>query len=507
LKQRLSIWCILIYVILLAAIKSTIEAAGHFCRGEKHFLPAQTFFIASSASSIKRVYFHHSSNKANNMLNRRNFLRHSTIMLAGSGLVAAVPMELLAAVRKPVAPSDVIRVGLIGCKGQGWSNLTSLLKLSEVQCTAICDIDQTILDQRKADLQKINLRPAVYTDYRQLLNNKDIDIVIVATPDHWHCLQMVDAVSAGKDVFVEKPVSNSVYEADLMTAAAARYNRVVQVAQWQRSQQHFKDAIAFVHSGKLGKVTATKAWMYRGGTTPLPPAPNEPVPAGVDYAMWLGPAAKRPFNKNRFHYEFRWFWDYAGGLMTDWGVHLIDMVLEGMQATVPRSVIATGGKYVFPNDARETPDILTAVYDYGDFQMTWEHNMSNGVGLYGMQHGIAFIGENGTLLLNRGGWEVRPDKVRDTPRMEAVAWQPQTDRGLDKHTANFIEAVKKKDKSVLNCPIEAGARVAVNAHMGNIAYRTGQKITWDAAKNRFTDAAADRLVKPAYHNGWKLPKL
>ena len=441
------------------------------------------------------------------MLNRRSFLRQTAITVLGSGIVAAVPMEVLASIRKKVSPADMIRVGLIGCKGQGWSNLTSMLKMSEVQCAAICDIDQNILAQRKADLLKINNQPIVYTDYRKLLENNNIDVVIVATPDHWHCLQMIDAVAAGKDVFVEKPVSNSIYEAQLMVNAANRYKKIVQVAQWQRSQKHFQDAIAFVHSGKLGKISSTKAWMYRGGTTALPVMPNEAVPTGVDYNMWLGPAQKRPFNKNRFHYEFRWFWDYAGGLMTDWGVHLIDMILLGMRASVPKSVTALGGKYVFPNDARETPDVMTAIYDYGDFQMTWEHNLSTGIGLYGMQHGMAFIGENGTLLLNRGGWEVRPDKVKDTPKMEAVTWQAQSDKGLDKHTVNFIEAVKANNKSLLTCPIEEGARVAINSHMGNIAYRTGEKITWDEAKNHFTNNKADKLVKPEYQNGWKLPSV
>jgi predicted dehydrogenase len=441
------------------------------------------------------------------LIHRRNFLRNTALTILGSSVAAAVPMEVLAGLRKNVSPSDVIRVGLIGCKGQGWANLTSLLKLSEVQCAAICDIDQTILANRKADLQKINSHPTLYTDYRKMLADKTIDIVVVATPDHWHCLQMIDSVSAGKHVFCEKPVSNSIYEAQLMVAAANRYNRLVQVAQWQRSQQHFNDAISFVHSGKLGRITATKAWMYRGGTTALTPLPNGPVPAGVDYASWLGPAPKRPFNPNRFHYEFRWFWDYAGGLMTDWGVHLIDMVLMGMKAEVPKSVMAFGGKYVFPSDARETPDIMTAIYDYGDFQLTWEQNLATSVGLYNMQHGIAFIGENGTLLLNRGGWEVRADKVKDTPKMEAVPWQAQSDKGLDKHTANFIEAVRSGKKELLNCPIEAGARVAINSHMGNIAYRTGKKITWNKTTNHFEEKEADRLVKPDYKNGWKLPNV
>jgi predicted dehydrogenase len=440
-------------------------------------------------------------------LQRRNFLRNTTLTVLGSGIIAAVPMDVLASIRKRVAPNDLIRVGLIGCKGQGWNNLTSMLKLSEVQCTAICDVDQQILAQRKADLQKINNQPAVYTDYRKLLENKDIDIVIIATPDHWHCLQMVDALSAGKHAFVEKPVANSIHEAQLMLAAASRYQKLVQVAQWQRSQKHFQDAISFVHSGKLGKITSTKAWMYRGGTTALPTVSNSPVPQGVDYDLWLGPAKKRPFNKNRFHYEFRWFWDYAGGLMTDWGVHLIDMVLMGMKADVPKSVMASGGKYIFPTDARETPDVLTAVYDYGDFQMTWEHNMATGIGLYGMQHGIAFIGDNGTLLLNRSGWEVRPDKVKDVPKMETVSWQPRTDQGLDKHTVNFVEAVKSGNKALLNCTIEDGARVAINSHMGNIAYRTGEKIFWDQTSNQFHLKKADALVKPLYENGWKLPKM
>jgi predicted dehydrogenase len=191
--------------------------------------------------------------------------------------------------------------------------------------------------------------------------------------------------------------------------------------------------------------------------------------------------------------------------MTDWGVHLIDMVLEGMKADFPKSVVASGGKYIFPGDARETPDLQTVIYDYGDFQMTWEHNMGSGQGLYNMQHGIAFIGENGTLLLNRGGWEVRPDKIKDKPKVEPKSWQPSVDRGLDLHTVNFIEAVRNGKKDFLNCPIEAGARVAINAHMGNIAIRTGEKINWNAAQNKFSNSKANALIKPEYKNGWKFP--
>jgi predicted dehydrogenase len=440
-------------------------------------------------------------------LNRRNFLRNTTITTIGSGILASVPMEVLATLRRKISPNDKINIALIGCKGMGWSNLTSMLKLPEVQCTALCDVDSNVLNQRKAELEKINIKPAIYTDYRKLLENKDIDAVIIATPDHWHCLQMIDACAAGKDVYVEKPVSNSIREAQLMVEAAHKYNKAVQVNQWQRSQQHFHNAIDFVRSGKLGKISLTKAWMFRAGTTPLPVVPNEPIPAGVDYDLWLGPAKKRPFNRNRFHYEFRWFWDYAGGLMTDWGVHLIDMILWGMNTEAPQTVMAAGGKFAFPQDARETPDQQTVVYDYTNFQMLWEHNMASGTGNYGLQHGIAFIGENGTLLLNRGGWEVRPDKVKNVAKMEALAWQAQTDNGLDKHTANFVDVLKSRKLTDLNCPIEAGARVAINCHMGNVAQRTGEKIIWNAADNKFNSAKANELIKPEYQNGWKLPKV
>ncbi|HKZ66411.1 MAG TPA: Gfo/Idh/MocA family oxidoreductase [Chitinophagaceae bacterium] len=440
-------------------------------------------------------------------LTRRFFLRNAAITTVGTSIVAAVPMEVLAQLRKNNSPAKKINVGLIGCKGQGWSNLTSMLKLPEVNCVALCDIDDTVLNGRKADLEKINIRPTIYKDYRKLLENKDVDAVIIATPDHWHCLQMIDACAAGKDVFTEKPLANSITEAQLMVKAASKYNRVVQVAQWQRSQDHFKNAIDFVQSGKLGKITLTKTWMYRGGSTALIPVPNEPAPAGVDYDQWLGPAAEKPFNKNRFHYEFRWFWDYAGGLMTDWGVHLIDMVLLGMKADVPESVVASGGKFVFPQDARETPDTQTVVYDYGNFQMTWEHTLGFANGNYGLTHGIAFLGENGTLVLNRTGWDVRPEKNKDILKMETIAWQPRTDNGLDKHTANFIAVVKSRTMADLNCPIEAGAKVAVNAHMGNIAQRTGEKVFWDKEKNKFTSSKANKLLTPAYHHGYKLPKL
>ncbi|HKP32914.1 MAG TPA: Gfo/Idh/MocA family oxidoreductase [Chitinophagaceae bacterium] len=437
---------------------------------------------------------------------RRLFIRNAGIAALGTSIVAAVPMEVLAKLRKNISPADRINVGLIGCKGMGWSNLTAMLRVPEVNCAAICDIDDSIINQRLADLQKINIKPAVYKDYRKLLDDKNIHVVIVATPDHWHCLQMSDACAAGKDVYVEKPIANSIEEAAIMVAIAKKYNRAVQVGQWQRSQQHFKNAVDFVHSGKLGKILRTKTWQYNGSIKPLPVVADGPVPPGVDYDMWLGPARKRPFNANRFHYNFRWYWDYAGGTMTDWGVHLIDMVLLGMKASVPVSVSGMGGQFSFPGDARETPQVQTAVYDFGDFELTWEHTMGVSGGNYGLGHGISFIGENATLVLNRNGWDVRPEKNdKKEDKIPALAWQPQTDNGLNLHTQNFIDVVRSRKIEDLNCPIEAGAKVAIVSHMGNIAFRTGKKIVWDEDKRIFLDKDVSKFAKVNYHNGWKLP--
>ena len=200
----------------------------------------------------------------------------------------------------------------------------------------MCDIDRNVLKNRTDDLVKLGFpKPKLYADYRKMLENKDIDAVIIGTPDHWHCLILVDALEAGKHVYVEKPIGNSIAEINIMQKAVRKHSKIVQVGQWQRSQPHFVDAINYLRTGKLGRIRTCKAWSYVDWKGAVPKVPDSPVPEGVDYDMWLGPAPKRPFNKNRFHFTFRWYWDYAGGLMTDWGVHLIDYILYGMDKAVP----------------------------------------------------------------------------------------------------------------------------------------------------------------------------
>lgn len=428
---------------------------------------------------------------------RRHFIRSASTLVAGAGLVGALPSALRA-----VAPSDKINIAAIGINGMGWSDLTAILKNPYAQCVALCDVDKNVLDKRAAELDKKGQKVKTYGDYRKLLEDKSIDAVIIGTPDHWHCLQMTDAVSAGKDVYVEKPIGNSIAEIKAMLYAQETSKRVVQVGQWQRSQQHFKDAIAFVHSGKLGQVRLVKAWAYMGWMHSIPKQADGNPPAGVDYAAWLGPAQKRPFNPNRFHFNFRWYWDYAGGLMTDWGVHLLDYALLGMKAQHPQSVMAAGGKFAYPDDAAETPDTLTTVYQFDGFNIQWEHAIGIDGGPYGRDHGIAFIGNNGTLVLDRGGWEVIPEK----DKMEAVPRQKSVDNGLDKHATNFLEVIKSRKLEDLNTPLAAGAHVATIAQLGNIAYKTSQKLHWNGATGGFTEKEANKYLTPEYHNGYKLPK-
>ncbi len=273
------------------------------------------------------------------MLHRRNFLKNSALMVGGSLLAPAFNNKAFAILKNRVAPGDQLNIGAIGIKGMGWSDLTAAAKIPGVNVVALCDVDKNVLDKRMGDLSKLNVDAAkvkTYGDYRQLLDRKDIDAVIIGTPDHWHALIMMHACEAGKDVYVEKPVGNSIEECRAMVKAQQRYNKVVQAGQWQRSQQHFKDAVDFVQSGQLGNIRTVKVWCYQGWMKPGPVVADSAPPAGVDYNMWLGPAQKRPFNASRFHFNFRWFWDYAGGLMTDWCVHLLDYGLLGMKWPIPK---------------------------------------------------------------------------------------------------------------------------------------------------------------------------
>jgi predicted dehydrogenase len=430
---------------------------------------------------------------------RRNFIKTASLFATGSVL----SLDALSKARMNIAPTDKIHVALVGGNSMGWSDLESFLKNPEVECVALCDVDQNVLNLRTDDIVKMGRpQPKLYVDYRKMLENKDIDVVIIGTPDHWHCLIFCDSLAAGKHVYVEKPIGNSIAEINIMQKAAKKHDKIVQVGQWQRSQPHFVDAIKYLKSGKLGRIRTCKAWSYVDWKGAVPKVPDSPVPEGVNYDMWLGPAPKRPFNKNRFHFTWRWYWEYGNGVMTDWGVHLIDYILYGMNRSVPESVMAVGGKYAFPDDDMVTPDTLTAVYDFKDFTLIWEHTIGIGLGNWQRPHGMSYIGENGTLVLDRNGWEVVPEKKK----IEAVPVQKSVGSGLDLHVRNFLDCVKDKTPQKLNAGIDIGRNVALVAQMGNIAYRTGEKVFWNNDKQQFSTATANKLITPVYNNGWVLPK-
>lgn len=441
------------------------------------------------------------------MSNRRHFLQQSAALLGGTVILPAWDHSAIAAMRKRIPASEQINIGSIGINGMGWADTMSALKVPGVNLVAVCDVDQNVIEKRLNDLSKANIdisRIKKYSDYRKLLDQKDIDAVIIGTPDHWHALIMMDACQAGKDVYVEKPAGNSIGECRAMVAAQKKYNRVVQVGQWQRSQKHFQDAMDFVYSGQLGNIRTVKVWCYQGWMKPMPVQPDSAPPPGVDYKAWLGPAPTRPFNGSRFHFNFRWFWDYAGGLMTDWGVHLLDYGLLGMKADVPKTVVSLGGKFAYPDLAQETPDTLTALYEFDNFNLVWDHAMGIDNGSYGRDHGIAFIGNNATLVVDRGGWEVIEE--RQSKNKVSMPRVKPSDNGLDKHWENFISVVRSRKMQELHCPIEDGAHVATVAQLGNISFRSGQRVEWNKAEGRFTDNKLNHeYLMKEYHNGYRLP--
>ncbi len=441
------------------------------------------------------------------MTTRRKFLSTSGKLIAGVGASSMLPATSFS-ILSSRSPNESIGVGLIGCRGMGWANLRNLLRADDsVECRALCDVDENVLNDRAGEFEEeYGTRPTLYKDYRNMLDNPDIDVVIIATPDHWHCLQSVHACQAGKDVFLEKPVAKDIAECDVMVSAARNNNRVVQVGQWQRSGQHWNDAINFLHSGALGNIRVTKSWAYQGWMGSIPVQPDDNAPDGVDYDMWLGPAPQRRFNPNRFHFNFRWYWDYAGGLMTDWGVHLIDIILYAMEVDAPNTVMSTGGKFGYPDDAMETPDTQQAIYEFDDFSMIWEHAAGIDGGPYGRNHGVAFIGNSGTLVIDRRGWEVISETEDGEELIRDVETTQSDGEDLLNHMKNFVECIRSRERP--SADIEITANTAIVASLGNIAYRTGERIEWDHAARRITNVErANELLKTEYRDPYTFPDV
>ena len=439
---------------------------------------------------------------------RRNFIGKSAAITAGVIASAAIPSYAFSKGVNKSANEKLI-AGVIGCKGMGFADLKAFLAQPNTECAALCDIDENVLNERISDVEKIQgKKPIGYKDFRDMLEHRGIDVIIIGTPDHWHALPFIYAAQQGFDIYCEKPLGNTVYECDLMEKAAKRYNRVVQVGQWQRSDESWQEAVKYVHSGKLGNIREVRSWAYLSWLKPAPKLADCPVPSGVDYDFWLGPASKVNFNPNRFHFNFRWFWDYAGGLMTDWGVHIIDYALFGMNQYAPKSVMAIGGKFAYPDSAGETPDTLQVLYEFDDFTMSWSHAVGIDNGFYGRQNGVGFVGNNGTLVVGRRtGWEVIPEKDdKGKDKIDREIRLTAFGQGLNNHMVNFIDCVKTK--GIPNCPVEVAAGVARTCHLGNIAYKTGRRLYWDTKNHLFiNDEEANAYLKPTYRKPWSLPEV
>ena len=448
---------------------------------------------------------------------RRRFLKKAAGLAAGIGVaMAADDLEVLAAQETggPPAPpgaDDKIVVGFIGVGGMGSYNLSDFKSCPEVAIAAVCDVDE---GRRNNAAVAAGSNPAMYNDYRELLERDDIDAVVIATPDHWHCLPAVHACEAGKDVYCEKPLSLTVKQGRAMVEAARRYGRVTQVGTQQRGGTHFQRAVQIVQDGLLGKVSLCRTWIIgHGGSVGFPP--DSDPPPGLDWNMFLGPAPYHRYNPLRSFGSFRFFWDTAGGTITDWGTHLVDIVHWAMGVDAPLAAAASGGNYVW-DDARETPDTMEVIWDYPGFTCLWSLHDANGypfwartnlkppvvedgvayTAMSGKGYGMAFYGTNGTMFLDREGFIVMPEG----DRMQGIE-SGSSDQHLS-HIKDFLRCVKTRERC--RSDMEVAHRSTSAPHIANIAYWTGRKVHWDREAERvLDDPDADRLtgrpMRPPWH--------
>lgn len=446
----------------------------------------------------------------NGKLDRRDFIKRAGIGAVTAGVTAGIALG--GGASRVLGANDRVRVGLIGAGQQGTYDMKDFALQPDVEIVAVCDVYEPNLQKA---LNVAGSQAQSYKDFRQVLDRKDIDAVIVGTPDHWHALPMVEACKAGKDVYVEKPICCAIDEGKVMVDAARKHNRVVQVGTQQRSATHFQEAVKLVQQGYLGKVSFVRSWNYandypKGIGNP----PDSDPPSGLDWDAWLGPAPKRPFNANRFGVgdrwsTFRYFWDYAGGFMTDWGVHLMDIVQWAMQVDGPDAITAAGGKF-FIEDNAETPDTLQVTYQYPHFVATYENRWDNGNSMYNHDYGIEFHGTDATMFVDRGGFEVIPETKPSRPgskhadnRAPAMKMDACNNDHYD-HVRNFLDCMKSRQHPISD--IEIGHRSTSVCLLGNVAYRSRQRVVWDVAKQQIQEgnSGAEKYLARHYRSPWVL---
>jgi predicted dehydrogenase len=438
----------------------------------------------------------------NHRISRREFLRASrnSALVAGAGLV--VPNCFLNQTQAATgeSPSEFIRVGVIGCGGQGNSNIGGIKK----NVIAVCDVDTKNLAATRARVQKDNpgRTVAAYRDYRKLLENKEIDAVLIATPDHWHTLPAIEACLAGKDVYCEKPLTLTIHEGIALVNAVRKNKRVFQTGSQQRSDPKFLKACEYIRSGRIGKVKTVYVGLpgvnyvdtLKKAGKPLTVPDSEPPPE-LDYEMWLGPAPYRPYNKNRVHYLFRFFWDYSGGQMTNWGAHHLDITqwALGMDGSGPVAIEATAE--FDPGKLYEVPKNFHVTYKYASGTVV---ECDSGGGKYKM--GALFEGEKGSIYVNRGALECTPDEILEEPLKDGDVRLYTSNN----HHQNWLECIRSRKDPI--CAVEIGHRSATVCHLGIIAMRTGKKLQWDPAMQQIVgDDETAKWTTKAYRAPWKLP--
>jgi predicted dehydrogenase len=394
--------------------------------------------------------------------------------------------------------NERLAVGFIGAGGQANAHMRGLNTMKDVTVAAICDVDPS---RQSASAMLVGSSPRLFGDFRKLLEMKDLDAVFVITPDHWHAIPSIAALDAGKHVYFEKPCAHNIREGRAMAEAAKRSGKVTLMGVQQRSGKHWQNAVARLQAGELGKISMVHAWnawntdeMFGDLGKPA----DEPEPAGVDYDMWLGPAPKRAFNPARFHGTWYFFWDYGGGMVSGWAVHLFDVVFWAMGPEL-QSAVMSGGRQVF-DDCRESPDTATAVFECPGYTFNYTMRHGNGWRPHGdMDHGIEFFGDKGTLHINRNGYQLYRTEDRDKRKPHEK--ESAAEDALVAHKRHFFDCIRKGVKS--RCDAQTGHQSTVPCHLANISYRVGRKVRWNSKTEEITsDAEASKLLTREYRAPW-----
>jgi predicted dehydrogenase len=403
---------------------------------------------------------------------------------------------------RPVARAaqDPVRLAIIGVGGRGSSLLRTVPSTSGAKVTALCDVDQARLEKAQQVASQLGYGAVKgVADMRRIFEDKDVDAVIIATPDHWHAPAAILACDAGKDVYVEKPVSHNLREGRLLVEAARRNKRVVQAGMQSRSRPNTMKAVEIAKSGKLGRVLMAKAWNIQQRRN-IGHAGTAPVPPGVDYDTWVGPAEMVPYKSNRFHYNWHWDWNFGTGDMGNDGAHQVDIARWVLGATAPKRVSGMGAKYFFDDD-QQTPDTMNITYDYGDKAIIWEMRIWTPYTMEGIDNGVAVYGAEAQMHI--GDWN-RKWGYRIFDRNDKIIEESQ-EGGPEFHLQNFIDCVITRRTP--NCDIEEGHLSTAHCHLGNICARTGRNFNYDGAKEAIPgDAEANSMLRRKYRQHWATPK-